>query len=108
MNISKREKYYLFTVKTNKMKKVTQTQVRLINTELNNQFKTLGGCISLILQLDKKEETEAKEIISFLVKCKKDKDIYQALLDTVKPHHKTGNYNKYSVIQAVAKILNNK
>jgi hypothetical protein len=85
---------------------VTLQDVRNVNNKVSNKLKTLGGCISLILTLDKAEtEKQETEIINLLIKAKKDKDIYQNLANIVKPHHKSGNYNKYAVLLGAKKLL---
>jgi hypothetical protein len=85
---------------------VSIQDVRNVNNKVNSKLKTLGGCISLILTLDKNEtEKQETELINILIKAKKDKEIYQKLSDIVKPHHKTGNYNKYAVLLGAKKLL---
>jgi hypothetical protein len=85
--------------------KVTQQQVKEVNNQVKNKMCTLGGCISTILANAEKEDTN-KEFINFLVKCKKDKDTYSLLNEECKPNKKSGTYNRYATLQAVARILN--
>ena len=95
------------TKKVSKQNEISINDVRSLNDKLKSKLKTLGGCISLILTLDKNEtEKQETKIIDFLVSAKKDKDIYQKLANTVKPHAKSGNYNKYAVLLAVKKLIN--
>lgn len=85
---------------------VTIQDVRNVNNKAKSNLSTLGGCISSILTLDAKglEPQEAK-IISFLVKAKKDAKVYKSLADVVKPHFKSGNYNRYSVLLGCKKLM---
>jgi hypothetical protein len=93
-------------MKTENKNKVSITDARNVNNQVKQLNKTLGGCISNILRLEAKGlKTEEAQIISFLVKAKKDAKIYKLLSDKVKPHYKTGNYNNYSVIVAVKGLL---
>ena len=86
---------------------VTIQDVRNVNNKLKTQFSSIGGCISLILTLDKKEtEKQETKIIDFLVRCKKDAKIYKELCEVVKPNYKSGNYNKYSVLLGAKKLIN--
>lgn len=87
------------------MKKVSQELVKEVNNQVKNKMNTLGGCISTILANAEKDEVN-KDVINFLVKCKKDKDIYSLLNNECKPNQKSGKYNKYATLQAVARILN--
>ena len=85
---------------------VTIQDVRNVNNKAKANLTTLGGCISSILTLDKKGlEKQETAIIDFLVKAKKDAKIYKALADVVKPHFKSGNYNRYSVLLGCKKLM---
>ena len=86
--------------------KVTIQDVRNVNNKVKSNLSTLGGAISSILTLDSKglEPQEAK-IISFLIKAKKDSTIYKQLADIVKPHYKSGNYSRYSVLLGCKKLM---
>jgi len=90
-----------------KTQNVTIQDVRNVNNKRKEQNKTIGGIISNILTLDKQglDVKEAK-IIAFLVKAKKDSNIYKELCDVVKPHKKSGNYNAYAVLNGAKVILN--
>lgn len=86
---------------------VTIENVRNVNKKAKENLNTLGGCISAILTLDKKGlETQETKLIDFLIKCKKDTNTYKKLSERVKPHFKSGNFNKYSVLIACKAILN--
>ena len=81
--------------------------VRNLNNKVKKNLNTLGGAISQILTLDAKGlETEETKIIQFLVKAKKDSVVFKQLAEVVKPHYQSGNYNRYSVIMGVKKLLN--
>ena len=87
--------------------KVTIQDVRNVNNKRKEQSKTIGGIISNILTLDKNGlEPKEKSIIDFLVKAKKDSNIYKQLCDVVKPHYKTGSYNAYAILTGVKALLN--
>ena len=86
---------------------VTIQDVRNVNNKVKSNLSTLGGAISSILTLDSKGlETQETKIIQFLVKAKKDAKIYKELSDIVKPHFKSGNYNRYSVLLGAKKLIN--
>lgn len=86
---------------------VTIQDVRNVNNKVKTNLTTLGGAISSILTLDAKGlETQETKIIQFLVKAKKDATIYKQLAEIVKPHYKTGNYNRYSILLGAKKLLN--
>ena len=85
---------------------VSIQDVRNVNKEVKQLNKSLGGCISNILRLDanglnKQEQT----IINVLLCAKKSSDIYKIVADKVKPHHKSGNYNNYAVINGARAII---
>lgn len=81
--------------------------VRNVNNKVKANNKSLGGCISNILNLDFKGlEKQEKNIINGLLACKKSPKNYKLLADKVKPHFKSGNYNNYSVILGVKAIYN--
>lgn len=86
---------------------VTIQDVRNVNNKVKTNLSTLGGAISSILTLDSKGlETQETKIIQFLVKAKKDSATFKALAEIVKPHYKSGNYNRYSVLLGAKKLLN--
>ena len=86
---------------------VTIQDVRNVNNKVKTSLNTLGGAISTILTLDAKGlETQETKIIQFLVKAKKDANTYKQLAEIVKPHFKSGNYNRYSVLLGAKKLLN--
>lgn len=86
---------------------VSIQDVRNVNNKVKSNLSTLGGAISSILTLDAKGlETQETKIIQFLVKAKKDTTIYKQLADLVKPHYKSGNYNRYSILLGAKKLLN--
>jgi hypothetical protein len=85
---------------------VTIQDVRNVNNKVKNNLSTLGGAISSILTLDAKGlETQEAKIIQFLVKAKKDANTYKQLAEIVKPHYKSGNYNRYSILLGAKKLL---
>jgi hypothetical protein len=58
------------------------------------------------LTLDAKGlEKQEKALIDYLVKAKKDSNIYKSIAEIVKPHHKSGNYSRYAVLLAVKKLV---
>ena len=86
---------------------VTIQDVRNVNNKVKTNLSTLGGAISSILTLDAKGlETQEAKIIQFLVKAKKEATIYKQLAEIVKPHYKSGNYSRYSVLLGAKKLLN--
>lgn len=86
---------------------VSIQDVRNVNNKVKNNLSTLGGAISSILTLDAKGlETQETKIIQFLVKAKKDANTYKQLAEIVKPHYKSGNYNRYSILLGAKKLLN--
>lgn len=88
---------------------VTIQDVRNVNNKAKANLTTLGGCISSILTLDAKGlEPQEGKIIALLVKAKKDANTYKSLADIVKPHFKSGNYSRYSVLLAVKRLVNQK
>ena len=86
---------------------VTIQDVRNVNNKVKTNLTTLGGAISSILTLDAKGlETQETKIIQFFVKAKKDATIYKQLAEIVKPHYKTDNCNRYSVLLGAKKLIN--
>ncbi len=85
---------------------VSIQDVRNVNNKVKTNLSTLGGAISSILTLDAKGlKTEEAKIIQFLVKAKKDAKTYKELAEIVKPHYKSGNYNRYSILLGAKKLL---
>jgi hypothetical protein len=92
---------------TQKNNLVTIQDVRNVNNKVKNNLSTLGGAISSILTLDAKGlETQETKIIQILIKAKKDATTYKLLSEIVKPHFKSGNYNRYSILLGAKKLLN--
>ena len=86
---------------------VTINDVRNVYNKVKTSLTTLGGAISSILTLDAKGlETQETKLIQILVKAKKDATIYKQLAEIVKPHYKSGNYSRYSVLLGAKKLLN--
>jgi hypothetical protein len=86
---------------------VSISDVRNVNNKVKTSLNTLGGAISTILTLDAKGlETQETKLIQILVKAKKDATIYKQLAEIVKPHYKSGKYNRYSVLLGAKKLLN--
>jgi hypothetical protein len=94
-------------MKTINKNEVSINDVRNVNNKVKTSLNTLGGAISTILTLDAKGlETQETKLIQILVKAKKDATIYKQLAEIVKPHYKSGNYNRYSVLLGAKKLLN--
>ena len=84
---------------------VTIEQVRQIDNLVLKKFKSIGSCLSSILQLEKTNELNPDPaIIRFLLNCKKDSEEYKKLVAVAKSNSDR-TFSRYQILVAVKKII---